>query len=125
MFFLTCHNKSKLFKIDRISFGLCRKDSKAVLLRNITLLPLAWRITSLEHLGEDFSVSTMQGIIAAKSEYSLQVQFQPSKPVNVISHTTPSIYHTSALQKAKRKFITKNKENKPFFSVLYYVTIMV
>ncbi|KAI4571668.1 hypothetical protein MJG53_013774 [Ovis ammon polii x Ovis aries] len=62
---------------------LHRKDSKAVLLRNITLLPLAWRITSLEHLGEDFTVSTMQGIIAAKSEYSLQVQFQPSKPVNV------------------------------------------
>ena len=83
MFFLTCHNKSELFEIDRISFGLCRKDSKAVLLRNITLLPLAWRITSLEHLGEDFTVSTMQGIIAAKSEYSLQVQFQPSKPVNV------------------------------------------
>ncbi|XP_070307131.1 hydrocephalus-inducing protein homolog isoform X1 [Odocoileus virginianus] len=62
---------------------LHRKDSKAVLLRNITLLPLAWRITSLEHLGEDFTVSTMQGTIAPKSEYSLQVHFLPSKPVNV------------------------------------------
>ncbi|OWK16227.1 hypothetical protein Celaphus_00004320 [Cervus elaphus hippelaphus] len=62
---------------------LHRKDSKAVLLRNITLLPLAWRITSLEHLGEDFAVSAMQGTIAPKSEYSLQVHFLPSKPVNV------------------------------------------
>lgn len=83
MFSLTGCNKSKLFETDRISFGLCRKDSKAVLLRNITLLPLAWRITSLEHLGEDFAVSAMQGTIAPKSEYSLQVHFLPSKPVNV------------------------------------------
>ncbi|XP_057569314.1 hydrocephalus-inducing protein homolog [Hippopotamus amphibius kiboko] len=62
---------------------LHRKDSKVVLLRNLTLLPLAWRITSLEHLGEDFSVSTMQGTIAPKAEHSLQVHFQPSKPVNI------------------------------------------
>ncbi|KAB0347974.1 hypothetical protein FD754_012831 [Muntiacus muntjak] len=62
---------------------LHRKDSKAVVLRNLTLLPLAWRITSLEHLGEDFSVSAMQGTIAPRSEYSLQVHFLPSKPVNV------------------------------------------
>lgn len=54
-----------------------------VVLRNITLLPLAWRITSLEHLGEDFTVSTVQGTIAPKAEYSLQVHFQPSKPINI------------------------------------------
>ncbi|XP_032469168.1 hydrocephalus-inducing protein homolog [Phocoena sinus] len=62
---------------------LHRKDFKVVLLRNITLLPLAWRITSLEHLGEDFTVSAMQGTIAPKAEYSLQVRFQPSKPINI------------------------------------------
>ncbi|XP_054934895.1 hydrocephalus-inducing protein homolog [Physeter macrocephalus] len=62
---------------------LHRKDFKVVLLRNITLLPLAWRITSLEHLGEDFTVSAMQGTIAPKAEHSLQVHFQPSKPINI------------------------------------------
>ncbi|XP_037371987.1 hydrocephalus-inducing protein homolog isoform X2 [Talpa occidentalis] len=60
---------------------LHRKESKAILLRNITPLPVAWRITSLEHLGDDFTVSTMQGIIFPKAEYCLQVHFQPSKPV--------------------------------------------
>ncbi|KAJ8785780.1 hypothetical protein J1605_006740 [Eschrichtius robustus] len=62
---------------------LHRKDFKVVLLRNITLLPLAWRITSLEHLGEDFTVSAMQGTIAPKAEHSLRVHFQPSKPINI------------------------------------------
>ncbi|XP_026975142.1 hydrocephalus-inducing protein homolog [Sagmatias obliquidens] len=62
---------------------LHRKDFKVVLLRNITLLPLTWRITSLEHLGEDITVSAMQGTIAPKAEESLQVRFQPSKPINI------------------------------------------
>ncbi|KAG8523663.1 Hydrocephalus-inducing protein, partial [Galemys pyrenaicus] len=60
---------------------LHRKESKAILLRNITPLPVAWRITSLEHLGDDFTVSMMQGVILPKAEYSLQVHFQPSKPI--------------------------------------------
>ncbi|XP_077612463.1 hydrocephalus-inducing protein homolog [Crocuta crocuta] len=62
---------------------LHRKESKVVLLRNVTPLPVAWRITSLEHLGDDFTVSTMQGSIPPKAEYSLQIHFQPSKPVNI------------------------------------------
>ncbi|XP_073911808.1 hydrocephalus-inducing protein homolog [Castor canadensis] len=62
---------------------LHRKDSKVVLLRNVTLLPVAWRITSLEHLGDDFTTSMMQGTIPPKAEYGLHVYFQPSKPVNI------------------------------------------
>ncbi|KAM7059176.1 hydrocephalus-inducing protein homolog [Molossus nigricans] len=62
---------------------LHRKESKVVLLRNVTALPVAWRITSLEHLGDDFSVSMLQGTIPAKAEYSLQMNFQPSKPINI------------------------------------------
>uniref|UniRef100_A0A8C9JFG5 HYDIN axonemal central pair apparatus protein n=1 Tax=Panthera tigris altaica TaxID=74533 RepID=A0A8C9JFG5_PANTA len=62
---------------------LHRKESKVVLLRNVTPLPVAWRVTSLEHLGDDFTVSTMQGTIPPKAEYSLQVHFLPSKPVNI------------------------------------------
>ncbi|ELK36190.1 Hydrocephalus-inducing protein like protein [Myotis davidii] len=62
---------------------LHRKESKVVLFHNATTLPVAWRITSLEHLGEDFSVSMLQGTIPPKADYSLQVHFQPSKPVNI------------------------------------------
>nr|XP_051703218.1 hydrocephalus-inducing protein homolog isoform X2 [Oryctolagus cuniculus] len=62
---------------------LHRKESKVVLLRNTMPLPVAWRITSLEHLGEDFTVSMTQGIIPPRAEYGLHVYFQPSKPVNI------------------------------------------
>ncbi|XP_069312434.1 hydrocephalus-inducing protein homolog [Eulemur rufifrons] len=62
---------------------LHRKESKVVLLHNVTLLPVAWRISSLEHLGDDFTVSMMQGIIPSKAEYGLHVHFQPTKPVNI------------------------------------------
>ncbi|XP_042636791.1 hydrocephalus-inducing protein homolog [Orycteropus afer afer] len=62
---------------------LHRKESQVVVLHNITLLPVAWRISSLEHLGDDFTVSMMQGTIPPKSDYSLHVHFQPSKPVTI------------------------------------------
>uniref|UniRef100_A0A2K6GI20 HYDIN axonemal central pair apparatus protein n=1 Tax=Propithecus coquereli TaxID=379532 RepID=A0A2K6GI20_PROCO len=62
---------------------LHRKESKIVLLRNVTLLPVAWRVSNLEHLDDDFTVSMMQGIIPSKAEYGLYVHFQPTKPVNI------------------------------------------
>lgn len=66
-----------------MSFGPCRKETKTIILRNVTPLPVAWRVTSLEHLGDDFTASMMQGTIPPKAEYSLQLHFQPSKPVNI------------------------------------------
>nr|XP_023421731.1 hydrocephalus-inducing protein homolog [Cavia porcellus] len=62
---------------------LHRRESRAVVLRNVTPLPVAWRVTSLEHLGEDFTLSVTQGLIPAAAEYSLHVHFQPSKPANI------------------------------------------
>ncbi|XP_021488188.2 hydrocephalus-inducing protein homolog [Meriones unguiculatus] len=62
---------------------LHRRETKAVILRNVTPLAVAWRISSLEHLGEDFTVSMLQGIIPAKGEFGLQVHFQPTKPINI------------------------------------------
>ncbi|XP_072492710.1 hydrocephalus-inducing protein homolog isoform X2 [Notamacropus eugenii] len=62
---------------------LHRKESKMIHLRNVNPLPVAWRIGSLEHLGEDFSVSRVQGVIQPGGEYGLQVHFQPTKAVNI------------------------------------------
>ncbi|XP_051024710.1 hydrocephalus-inducing protein homolog [Acomys russatus] len=62
---------------------LHRRESKTVIFRNITPLSVAWRITSLEHLGEDFTVSLMQGIIPPKGEFAIQVYFHPTKPTNI------------------------------------------
>ncbi|XP_078527074.1 hydrocephalus-inducing protein homolog isoform X2 [Lissotriton helveticus] len=62
---------------------LHRKDTKTIFLRNTTPLAVAWRITGLEILGDDFSVSQDQGIIAPRAEYGLMVHFKASKAVNV------------------------------------------
>ncbi|KAK2085416.1 hypothetical protein P7K49_036716 [Saguinus oedipus] len=60
-----------------------QQEARVVLLRNVTLLPVAWRITNLEHLGDDFTASMMQGTIPPKAEYGLHLYFQPTKPINI------------------------------------------
>jgi hypothetical protein len=50
-------------------------------LKNNTLLPVAWHLTGLEGLGEDFSVSLEGGVIPAKSEFNLNVYFRALKQV--------------------------------------------
>ncbi|XP_073420455.1 hydrocephalus-inducing protein-like [Dendrobates tinctorius] len=62
---------------------LHRKDTKTVFLRNSTFLPAAWRVTGLENLGDDFSVSQDQGIVAPRSEYGLQLYFKAGKATNI------------------------------------------
>ncbi|XP_063801928.1 hydrocephalus-inducing protein homolog isoform X2 [Pseudophryne corroboree] len=62
---------------------LHRKDTRTVFLRNSTFLPAAWRVTGLENLGDDFSVSQDQGIVAPRSEYGLQLHFKAAKATNV------------------------------------------
>nr|XP_056718300.1 hydrocephalus-inducing protein homolog [Euleptes europaea] len=62
---------------------LHRKEAKSLFFKNNTPLPVAWRISGLENMGEDFSVSDDMGIVEAFSEYCLQVYFKASKVVNV------------------------------------------
>jgi len=57
------------------------KDTKTLTVRNMTLLPVAWRLTGLENLGDDFSVSQEGGIIQPKTDFLLNVYFRALKPV--------------------------------------------
>ena len=59
-----------------------RKDTKTLFLRNTTLLPVQWRLSGLENLGDDFSMSQESGIIAAKSEFQLHSYFRALKPMS-------------------------------------------
>lgn len=59
-----------------------RKDTKTIYLRNSTLLPVSWKLSGLENLGDDFTVTTDTGVIEAKSEYALNAFFRAMKPVN-------------------------------------------
>jgi len=57
------------------------KDTKTLTIRNVTLLPVAWRLTGLEHLGDDFSVSQEGGVIQPKTDFLITVFFRALKPV--------------------------------------------
>ncbi|KAL0967855.1 hypothetical protein UPYG_G00258380 [Umbra pygmaea] len=62
---------------------LHRKDTKNLCLRNNTLLPVAWRLSGLEVLGDEFTVSQDQGIILPHTEFCIQVHFKAVKPMNL------------------------------------------
>lgn len=51
-------------------------------MRNSTLLPVAWKLSGQEMLGEEFSFNQEQGIVQPKSEFPLTVHFRAVKPNN-------------------------------------------
>ena len=52
-------------------------------LRNSTLLPIAWKLSGMENLGDDFSVPVDNGIIDPLTEYALQMDFRAIRPTNI------------------------------------------
>ncbi|NXE09199.1 HYDIN protein, partial [Lophotis ruficrista] len=62
---------------------LHRRDSKTLVLQNCTPLPVSWRLSGLENLGEDFSVSQDRGIIGPRTEFDLHVYFKATKALSV------------------------------------------
>jgi len=51
-------------------------------LHNHTLLPVAWKLSGLETLGEEFCFSQDHGIVAPKSVFPLHVHFRAAKQVS-------------------------------------------
>ncbi|XP_059682609.1 hydrocephalus-inducing protein homolog [Gavia stellata] len=72
---------SKQVHFDRLL--LHRRDSKTLVLRNSTPLPVAWRLSGLENLGEDFSLSQDEGLIAPCTEFGVRLYFKATKAVTV------------------------------------------
>lgn len=66
-----------------MSSCLCRRDSKTLVLRNCTLLPVAWRLSGLENLGEDFSVSQHEGIVGPRTEFGVYLHFKATKALSI------------------------------------------
>ena len=50
-------------------------------LKNSTLLPVAWKLSGLDQLGEEFSFNQEQGIVQPRNDFPLQVSFRAAKPV--------------------------------------------
>ena len=59
-----------------------REDSRSVTLSNNMALPAAWRLKGLDDLGEEFSVSQVEGVIPARDSFCLQVRFKAIKPLH-------------------------------------------
>ncbi|XP_052816168.1 hydrocephalus-inducing protein homolog isoform X2 [Mya arenaria] len=70
----------KQLHFDRVL--LHRKDTKTIYLRNSTQIPVHWKLSGLDTLGEDFTVAADSGIVEPKSEYALNAYFRAMKPIN-------------------------------------------
>ena len=66
---------------------LKRKDTKTIYLRNSTQIPVHWKLSGLETLGDDFTVAADSGIVEPKSEYALNAYFRAMKPVQTSKKT--------------------------------------
>ncbi|XP_054031509.1 hydrocephalus-inducing protein homolog [Dryobates pubescens] len=62
---------------------LHREQSRILLLRNRCPLPVAWRLSGLESLGQSFSVAQSQGTVGPRSELAVQLCFRASKPLSL------------------------------------------
>ncbi|XP_059507551.1 hydrocephalus-inducing protein homolog [Stegostoma tigrinum] len=88
LFKICCYGVRAELELDRkqLHFDkmiLHRRDTKSLTMRNNCLLPVAWRITGLESLGDDISLSQDQGIINPKNEFSVQMNFKAMRQVNL------------------------------------------
>lgn len=87
VFNIVCDGVEPDLKVDRKSIEfkkvlLHRKQSNVLYLHNHTLLPVAWKLSGLETLGEEFSFSQEHGIVQPLSDFPLTVHFRASKQVN-------------------------------------------
>ncbi|KAK2848119.1 hypothetical protein Q7C36_009801 [Tachysurus vachellii] len=62
---------------------LDRRQTRTLRLHNPTDLPVAWWLSGLEGLGEEFSIFQDHGIIMAHSEFSLLMHFHAIKPISL------------------------------------------
>uniref|UniRef100_A0A2C9K9X8 HYDIN/VesB/CFA65-like Ig-like domain-containing protein n=1 Tax=Biomphalaria glabrata TaxID=6526 RepID=A0A2C9K9X8_BIOGL len=86
-------HKKYILKTETFEFGphhpsfdkvlLHRKDTKTIYLRNSTQLPVAWRLSGLENLGDDFTVAADSGIVDPLSEYPLHAYFRAMKAIQI------------------------------------------
>ncbi|KAJ3270503.1 hypothetical protein HDV01_007759 [Terramyces sp. JEL0728] len=58
---------------------LGRTEKREIRVRNPTLLPVAWRIAGIDSLGEEFTISPMEGQIESLQEVTVSAEFKAIK----------------------------------------------
>ena len=56
-----------------------QQDTKTIMMTNNTLLPINWKLSGLENLGEDFSVSAESGTIPPLTTLPFDAFFRAQK----------------------------------------------
>ncbi|XP_072135349.1 hydrocephalus-inducing protein homolog isoform X2 [Mobula birostris] len=97
LFKVSCYGVRAELEVDRkqLHFDkiiLHRKDTKSLNMRNTCLLPVAWRITGLENLGDDFSLSQDQGVIEPKAEFCVHMHFRATRQINLRKYIRLEVY---------------------------------
>ena len=62
-----------------VLFVWCRRESRQLHLWNNTLLPVMWKLSGLDSIGEEFTFSADSGIVAPKSEFTVNIHFRALK----------------------------------------------
>ncbi|XP_059716773.1 hydrocephalus-inducing protein homolog isoform X2 [Haemorhous mexicanus] len=81
VFSLCCHGVDMKLEVSplELSFNkllLHRTDSRTLVLKNNTLLPMAWQLRGLDDLVEAFSLSQDRGTIGPRSEFEVTLHFK-------------------------------------------------
>ncbi|CAH8559949.1 unnamed protein product [Schistosoma mattheei] len=69
----------KVFNFEKVL--LQRKEVRSIILKNRTLLPAQWKLSGIEALGDEFSVSQDAGIVEPQSESIVYAYFRAMKSV--------------------------------------------
>lgn len=69
----------KTLAFDKMLLG--RVEARDIKLKNPTLIPVAWRITGLETLGDDFDIWPVEGILENLQECTVSTEFCGLKPL--------------------------------------------
>ena len=64
-----------------------RKQTNVLYLHNNTLLPVAWKLSGTEMLGEEFSFGQERGVVQPRTAFALNVHFRAAKPVSYTKRT--------------------------------------
>ena len=75
----------KILQFDQVLIQ--RKEKRSLFLRNKTHLPVAWRLSGLEALGEEFTFSLETGVVQPGRTDEICVYFRSMKTLNVSRKT--------------------------------------
>ncbi|CAH8527130.1 unnamed protein product [Schistosoma turkestanicum] len=67
----------KVFNFEKVL--LQRKEVRSITFKNRTLLPAQWKLSGIEALGEEFSISQDAGIVEPQSEFTVYAYFRAMK----------------------------------------------